>query len=575
MKERRRVAGGWGRSSSKGTSASFSWFALFAFLCCALCATVAYSTFRIFAVSSRPVLLPTWQTSAINALASDHPFLRRDTTTSKNGSSMHPSIEIQEAISFPDEVLLFLRFPSSLPQSDLVCIYYHPSSRTPHVHFPAVVPSRTTPFISCPVGPRGFPVSISPDLPMLHPLPSDHLTYAALVDPDDNSTIVFAKGFNLRPARLSDPSRFECVFSWNFSKPKYLLTSPALTAAQEIIRCSTPPSILLRLLSRPHLDPPLISVKTKDRGATTLPSIARPETLPASPRQKRHTMCVCTMLRNQAKFLPEWIIYHAHIGVERWFIYDNNSDDDIEQAIGSLTMSSNYRISRHLWPWVKTQEAGFAHCALRARSHCEWVGFIDVDEFLYLPTNVTLHDVLQNYSSIPWIGELRTTCYSFGPSGRKTTPLEGVTVGYTCRLLAPERHKSIVRPEALDPSLANVVHHFRLKEGMRYVNMEKGLMAINHYKYQAWDAFKEKFYRRVATYVADWQNEENVGSKDRAPGLGTKAVEPPDWSSQFCEVNDTGLRDSIFVNFVDPRSGLLPWQEGELKFYSSNQYRED
>lgn len=99
------------------------------------------------------------------------------------------------------------------------------------------------------------------------------------------------------------------------------------------------------------------------------------------------------MLRNQAKFLPEWIIYHAHVGVERWSIYDDN-DDDIVQAIGSLTFSSNYRVSRHLWPWVKTQEAGFPHCALLARSHCERVGCIDVNEYLYLPTNLTLNDVL-------------------------------------------------------------------------------------------------------------------------------------------------------------------------------------
>ncbi|CAL9083435.1 unnamed protein product, partial [Musa acuminata var. zebrina] len=576
MKGRRRAGGG--RAWARGSSASSSWFALVAFLCCPLFATVAFSTFRIFGVSFRPVLLPTWQTSVINAVATDHSFLRREsisatatataTMAAKRGSNNPSSIRIQEAISFPDQVLVFLQFSSSLPRLDLVCLYYPPSNPTTSssspvadLRLPVVIPSFPTSFIRCPLAPRGFSISLSPDLPLLKPRPWDHLTYAALLDPHDNSTVVFAKGFNLRPARLSDPSRYECVFGWNFAKPKYLLTSPALTAAQEIIRCNTPPSVLLRFRSKSEPNPPLVSVKTKGRGAITLPSVARPETLRLSSRKNRHTMCVCTMMRNQARFLPEWIIYHSLIGVERWFIYDNDSDDDIEQVIESLGMS-NYVVSRHLWPWVKTQEAGFAHCALRARGYCEWVGFIDVDEFLYLPTNFTLHDVLQNYSSMPWIGELRTACYSFGPSGRKTTPSEGVMVGYTCRLGAPERHKSIVRPEVLNPSLINVVHHFHLKEGMRYVNMEKGLIVINHYKYQVWEVFKEKFYRRVATYVADWQNEENVGSKDRAPGLGTKAVEPSDWSSRFCEVNDTGLRDWVSIAFIDPQTGLLPWQKG-------------
>ncbi|WOK94516.1 glycosyltransferase family protein 92 [Canna indica] len=560
MRDRRRAGGG-GRAVAKGSSSAlFSWSTLFAFLFCALFASVALSTFRIFGVSFRPVLLPTWQTSAISAIASDHSFLRRQSTKDS-------SIHIQEAISFPDQVLIFLQFPTFLPKSNLLCLYYPPnksSSRTPEIQLTAILPSFPPPFIRCPLGPRGFSISLSPNLPPLQPRPWDHLAYAALLDPYDNSTIVFAKGFNLRSDRFTDPSRFECVFGWNFAKPKYLLTSPALTAAQEIFRCITPTSILLRLLSLSDPNPPpLVSVQTKGRGAVTLPSVARPDTL-LPWRRKQYTMCVCTMLRNQAKFLPEWIIYHDHIGVERWFIYDNDSDDDIEKVIELLAMSSNYKVTRHLWPWVKTQEAGFAHCALRARGDCEWVGFIDVDEFLYLPSNITLHGILQNYSSIPSVAELRTTCYSFGPSGRKTMPLEGVILGYTCRVLAPERHKSIVRPEALNHSLINVVHHFHLKDGMKYVNMEKGLMGINHYKYQVWEVFKEKFYRRVATYVADWQNQENVGSKDRAPGLGTKPVEPPDWPSRFCEVNDTGLRDWVSEVFIDPQTGLLPWQEGDF-----------
>ncbi|CAD5166000.1 unnamed protein product, partial [Musa acuminata subsp. malaccensis] len=531
MKHRRRAGGG--RSWARGSSASPSWFLLFAFLCCALFAAVAFSTFRIFGVSFRPVLmLPTWQNSAINAMATDHPFFTFAAT--KNRSDNPPSVRIEEVISFPDQVLLFLQFPGSLPRSDLACLYYPPSNPTTTIsssssssssspvaqfHLPATIPSPLPSFVRCPLAPR----------------------------------------FNLRPARLADPSRYECVYGWNFAKPNYFMTSPVLTAAQEIIRCPTPHSILLRLRSHAVLNPPLVSVKTKGRGAVTLPSVAHHEILSPSRRQGRHTMCVCTMVRNQARFLPEWIIYHSRLGVERWFIYDNDSDDDTEQVLESMDASSDYNVTRHLWPWVKTQEAGFAHCALRARGHCRWVGFIDVDEFLYLPTNVTLHDVLRNYSRKPRIGELRIACHSFGPSGRRTVPSEGVMAGYTCRLSAPERHKSIVRPEVLNPSLINVVHHFHLKDGMRYVNMEKGLIVINHYKYQVWQVFKEKFYRRVATYVVDWQIEENVGSKDRAPGLGTKAVEPSDWPSRFCEVHDTGLKDWVSVAFANPRTGLLPW----------------
>ncbi|KAE8697117.1 hypothetical protein F3Y22_tig00110633pilonHSYRG00110 [Hibiscus syriacus] len=77
-----------------------------------------------------------------------------------------------------------------------------------------------------------------------------------------------------------------------------------------------------------------------------------------------------------------------------------------------------------------------------------------------------------------------------------------------------------------------------------------------------WEVFKE-FYRRVATYVVDWKDDQNAGSKDRAPGLGAKPVEPDDWSSRFCEVTDTGLKDMVLQNFGDPENSLLPWQTAD------------
>nr|CAD1830635.1 unnamed protein product [Ananas comosus var. bracteatus] len=142
----------------------------------------------------------------------------------------------------------------------------------------------------------------------------------------------------------------------------------------------------------------------------------------------------------------------------------------------------------------------------------------------------------------PSVGQLSIDCHVFGPSGQTAHPKGGVTQGYTCRQLAEERHKSFIRLDAVDRSLVNSVHHFGLKEGFRTAKARS--VRVNHYKYQAWDEFKLKFRRRASTYVADWTNTVNAGSRDRAPGLGFEAVEPAGWSQKFCEVNDTRLKDT-------------------------------
>ena len=409
----------------------------------------------------------------------------------------------------------------------------------------------------------------------------DKVAYEAALDGD--TVVVFAKGLNLRPHRISDPSRFLCHFGLKKLNKNggFLLTTKAVSVAQEVVRCLLPRSIRNDPKKAQGIRVTVSHIRwnTRHPVRSLMPSVARVHNSNSEAQKKnrksKYELCVCTMVWNQASALREWIMYHAWLGVEKWFIYDNNSDDDIERVIHDLD-SQGYNVSRQTWPWIKTQEAGFSHCALRARDECNWVGFFDVDEFFYFPNEFrhqlgpglpgenSLKSVVANFSSSTKIAEIRTACHSFGPSGLISPPRQGVTVGYTCRLQGSERHKSIVRPDLLDISLLNVVHHFQLRKGYRYRNMPEGTAIINHYKYQVWETFKAKFYRRVATYVVDWQEDQNKGSKDRAPGLGTEAIEPPNWRLQFCEVWDTGLKDFLLSYFADPTTGMLPWERSSI-----------
>ncbi|KAL8545768.1 hypothetical protein ACS0TY_005770 [Phlomoides rotata] len=496
-------------------------------------------------------------------------------------SATPATISIRETVIFPDEAVVFLKYPPSASlfiKDDINCVYLPPNSSQPQLQLsPASLDfyNENHQIVRCGLPPRGTIMSLAvKHNGNLSPGPVyrwDSLAYEAMID-RDNTTLVFVKGLNLRGGKIADPTKFKCVFGLNLDKPKFVLRTDVVSVAQEIVRCRTP----LSILNTPHRFSPTFlgsfEVSVRVLGRRTLNSIARLKHHQSSPQRldhvKQHKLCVCTMLRNQARFLHEWITYHTRVGIEQWFIYDNNSDDNIEDVVGSL-VDSNYNITRHLWPWIKTQEAGLSHCALRARESCEWVGFIDVDEFFHLPKGESLYDVVLNESRANKVAELRIPCHSFGPSGLKNVPKNGVMAGYTCRLAAPERHKSIVRPDALHSSLINVVHHFHLQSGFKHANMNRSDLVINHYKYQVWEVFKEKFHRRVATYVSDWQQERNVGSKDRAPGLGTKAVEPSDWSTRFCEVKDTGLRDRVLEMFTDPVTGSLPWEDEDQRVMRS------
>lgn len=395
---------------------------------------------------------------------------------------------------------------------------------------------------------------------------------------------VFVKGLTHRMGELLDVSNMRCIFGAT-------LTTEVLSGGQEVLHCQHPPEPFRqyfwnRKVSIEMLDSEVLhsvayyqseGIKVDARST----DLSAPELLAQgkmSPVPKEHFLCSCTMVRNRAKFLREWVTYHTELGVERVFLYDNNSDDDTPAIVGSLT---NANVTRHLWPWVKSQQAGFAHCALRSRDICMWTMFIDVDEFVYPKHNIQhqqepspggqgrqsvtpvlhemINDVAGSASKLP-VGQMQLDCLDFGPSGRTEHPAEGVTVGYTCRLARPERYKSVVLTDAIDNSMLNVVHRFELQQRFRTVKVEHRRAVIHHYKYQVWAEFKAKFERRVATGVADWTEERSLGSKDRAPGLGTEAVEPKDWAEQFCEVVDTSLQEYVLKNFRDSSNETLLWQ---------------
>uniref|UniRef100_J3MHU2 Glycosyltransferase family 92 protein n=1 Tax=Oryza brachyantha TaxID=4533 RepID=J3MHU2_ORYBR len=362
---------------------------------------------------------------------------------------------------------------------------------------------------------------------------------AAVVGGGD--VLVFAKGVNPRQGVNRPASDVRCVY-YRGSADDVVASLPADTSAQQVFRCPPPPAASPAETLRVTL-----SVAGEEE---PIPSMATysPARTPAATQQKgrRRKICACSMVRDVGKFLREWVVYHAAVGVERFILYDNGSEDDLAEQVRRLT-AEGIEVSILAWPWPKTQEAGFSHGAAVQREWCEWMAFIDVDEFIFSPQwgssgEASSKGMLRSMVSVEAdVGQVSVGCMEFGPSGRRRHPAEGVTQGYTCRRRAVERHKSVVRLEAVARSLVNSVHHFALREGARGEWNRRA--RVNHYKYQAWEEFRLKFRRRVSAYVADWTDRANPLSKDRTPGLGFLAVEPPRRPASFCEVNDTLLRD--------------------------------
>ncbi|XP_044474885.1 glycosyltransferase family 92 protein Os08g0121900-like [Mangifera indica] len=361
----------------------------------------------------------------------------------------------------------------------------------------------------------------------------------------ENDVVLFAKGVNRRRGFNRPPHELKCVFG-DADDANTAVKTPVTTSSQEVFRCAQPE---LRAFTSSNNKPIKVSIEImNDKNPIVVPSVAyyNPRRKIAKPPE-RSLLCASTMVHNVGKYLKEWVMYHSRIGVENFILYDNESDDNLKSVVRELH-EQGYNVATVQWPWPKTQEAGFSHNAIYAKDSCKWMMYFDVDEFLFSPSwdkesepsDRLLKSLLPG---TPSMGQLSFRCNDFGPSGRTSHPVEGVTQGYDCyRRAKQQRHKSIVLLEAIDDSLYNVIHHFGLKKTFKWGEVDTGIAVVNHYKYQAWSEFKSKFRRRVSAYVADWKETVNLSSKDRTPGLGVQPVEPRGWSEMFCDVRDDRLK---------------------------------
>ncbi|RLA57881.1 MAG: hypothetical protein DRR04_12105 [Gammaproteobacteria bacterium] len=186
-----------------------------------------------------------------------------------------------------------------------------------------------------------------------------------------------------------------------------------------------------------------------------------------------HYLAICAIFRNEAPYLAEWVAFHQLLGVEHFFLYDNNSNDDYAAVLQPFIEAGTVTV--HQWPvpfHEKAQRKAYAHCLKSVRHSVRWLAFIDVDEFLFAPRDDTLAKALPDYES--WPGVV-VHWQNYGSSGRQLHSREPVIERFPWRArsnwVRNRKVKSIVDPSRTTAPLG--VHHFEYADGARAVDETK------------------------------------------------------------------------------------------------------
>ncbi|WP_303066794.1 glycosyltransferase family 92 protein [Alistipes indistinctus] len=97
-------------------------------------------------------------------------------------------------------------------------------------------------------------------------------------------------------------------------------------------------------------------------------------------RVLKYKVCVCGIFKNEARFLKEWLDYHIVVGVDHFYLYNNNSTDDYKTVLQPYIAKG--MIDLIDWPQPHAQMAAYKDCYEKHKNDTQWIGFIDLDEFI-------------------------------------------------------------------------------------------------------------------------------------------------------------------------------------------------
>ncbi len=218
----------------------------------------------------------------------------------------------------------------------------------------------------------------------------------------------------------------------------------------------------------------------------------------------KYDLSICTIFQNEAPYLKEWIEFHKQVGVQHFFLFNDQSEDNFVEVLAPYIEAGE--LDLYEWPipkdipWIPQQQACFNEGLRITNGVSRWVAFIDTDEFLFPVTQERLVDVLKEYEKF---GGIKVHWVMYGTSDVPKIPEGRLMIETLTRRLSSSHWrnttggKSIVKPHRARSS--GNIHTFVYKnpyyavyEGKkRSSGYSLKRLRINHY----WTRDEDFFYK--------------------------------------------------------------------------------
>lgn len=220
-------------------------------------------------------------------------------------------------------------------------------------------------------------------------------------------------------------------------------------------------------------------------------------------------LTMCAIAKNEGRYLQEWIEYHNMLGVEKFYLYDNESTDNTRAVLQPYI--DNGLVDYSFFPGKKMQVKAYRDCVKKHKRETHYMAFLDIDEFIVPVNHKTIPEYLHtlgNFSGVQinWI--------VYGSGGAKTRTEGFVIDRFRSHSLPDEplnHHvKSIVNPRRIlgifSAHRPVLLGYFvdengdRIKESFWTRSPKTSQIRVNHYAIKSYEEFLEKRNRGRARF---------------------------------------------------------------------------
>ncbi|QDH15138.1 glycosyltransferase family 2 protein [Oecophyllibacter saccharovorans] len=231
-------------------------------------------------------------------------------------------------------------------------------------------------------------------------------------------------------------------------------------------------------------------------------------------------IAVASFVKNEFSDIAGWIAWHLALGVKTFFVFDDHSSDGTWELLQAAAKHYDIRLFR-TDPLIQPdfywrQRDSFMQAAEESKGEFDWIGFLDGDEYIYLPHYDSLPEFLKHFDHADGIA------FSWriqGSANRVIRPhvttVEAFPQHSTEALGDNGLVKSFVRPEKMgdeyvNPHWFDVATERYVRPSGRYVSSANAVQDIEwtdgfvlHYICRSMEHYIQRIKRRLNADLSD------------------------------------------------------------------------